>query len=198
MKKMKKNYKTRLLVTLLIMVLMLFGCGNTQVESTPTPVPEEKENEVVEETTVEEPEVVEDVQEETTEGEEQQETPATPMVDWETFAAQADNDEICIVVTNEDIGYQDIIKVPDGEENTFYESKEGDKFAVPIRDNIYWIDIVTIKDLEVVSDERIYFKEESNQSLQFIEVSFPKGNNYNLSIKIEESQEPMQFLIMNE
>lgn len=201
---MKKNYKTkktkRLLILLTIMSLMLFGCGSTQAESTTEP--EKQEPEVVEEveTTVEETPTVQEkpeITEETTEAEDQSKE-TTQMVDWETFATQADSDDICLTVSNEDMGYQQLIMIPDGENNAFYEPKEGDRFAVPVRNNINWINVVTIKNLEIVNNERLYLKDDSNKSPEFIELSFEKGNNYNVVIEVEESQEALQFFIQNE
>lgn len=143
MKKMKKNYKTRLLITLLIMVLMLFGCGNTQAETTPAPVPEEKEPEMVEETKVEEPEpeVVEDVQEETTETTETEEKAVVDEVEYiidfgtlEEYLATKSNNEPILLIYNKSEGY--IVEL---EDEQHYAMKKDDKListGIPNYDDI--------------------------------------------------------------
>lgn len=67
------------------------------------------------------------------------------MVDWETWATQADNDEVCLVVWNENTSTQKILEpMPEGETDVkkySYTVEEGDRFAVPRRDNIVYVDI---------------------------------------------------------
>lgn len=71
----KKNLapKIHLLVLTTMISMMLFGCGNSQAESTPAAAASEQEPAVAEETTVEETstEIAEDVQEEAAESEEE-------------------------------------------------------------------------------------------------------------------------------
>lgn len=201
MKKMKKNYKTRLLITLLIMVLMLFGCGNTQAETTPAPVPEEKEPEVVAEveSTVEEVPTAEEeseTTEETTEVEEQQETPTTPMVDWETFAAQADNDDICLVISNEKMATQTVL-FGDANHKVPYPYIEGDKIAIPIRDSIQRIcyNTVNMDGTPKGEDQEIYWKDSNNTSQKYIEFTIGDEVAYNILIFDENSKMISSFLI---
>lgn len=199
------KYVKQSLILFAIMSFMLFGCGGTQAEDAQNS--ELQESEVVNdvEVAVKESPAEEETEEteesdgitESFETEEQNQAP-TQMVDWETFATQADSDDICLAISNEDRGYQQLITIPEGENNTVYEPKEGDRFAVPVRDNIIWINVVTIKNLEIINNERLYLKDDSTQSPGFFELSFEKGNNYNVLIEIEESQEAFQFFIQNE
>lgn len=199
------KYVKQSLILFTIMSFMLFGCGGTQAENAQNSEPQESEvvNDV--EVAVKESPAEEETEEteesdgitESFETEDQNQAP-TQMVDWETFATQADNDDICLAISNEDRGYQQLITIPEGENNTVYELKEGDRFAVPVRDNIIWINVVTIKNLEIINNERLYLKDDSTQSPGFFELSFEKGNNYNVLIEIEESQEAFQFFIQNE
>lgn len=199
------KYVKQSFILFAIMSFMLFGCGGTQAEDAQNS--ELQESEVVNdvEVAVKESPAEEETEEteesdgitESFETEEQNQAP-TQMVDWETFATQADSDDICLAISNEDRGYQQLITIPEGENNTVYEPKEGDRFAVPVRDNIIWINVVTIKNLEIINNERLYLKDDSTQSPGFFELSFEKGNNYNVLIEIEESQEAFQFFIQNE
>lgn len=82
----KKNLapKIHLLVLTTMISMMLFGCGNSQAESTPAAAASEQEPAVAEETTVEETstEIAEDVQEEAAESEEEnQETVEEPTAE---------------------------------------------------------------------------------------------------------------------
>lgn len=82
----KKNLapKIHLLVLTTMISMMLFGCGNSQAESTPAAAASEQEPAVAEETTVEETstEIAEDVQEEAAESEEEnQETIEEPTAE---------------------------------------------------------------------------------------------------------------------
>lgn len=84
MKKKNLVSKIHLLVLTAMISMMLFGCGNSQTESTSTTATNEQEPAVTEETTVEETstEITEDVQEETTETkEENQETVEKPATE---------------------------------------------------------------------------------------------------------------------
>ncbi|MBQ1171936.1 MAG: hypothetical protein IIX48_04980 [Lachnospiraceae bacterium] len=84
MKKKNLVSKIHLLVLTAMISMMLFGCGNSQTESTSTTATNEQEPAATEETTVEETstEITEDVQEETTETkEENQETVEKPAAE---------------------------------------------------------------------------------------------------------------------
>lgn len=196
--KWKKIKVLKYAVGVLLIGIMVCGCGKEEATVTDESAIEVME-ETISKTSVEEEEVISEEQV-TDDVEVQESVEPTEMVDWETFAAQEGNEEICVVVYNEITGHQEILLIPEGETNVLYIPKEGDKFAVPIREEIWWIDFTTIKNLEIVSDEKIYFRDESSQLPEFLEVSFPKGSNYNLGIGIwsEDTDEYMQFFIQNE
>lgn len=63
------------------------------------------------------------------------------MVDWETWATQADNDEVCMVVWNEQTRTQKILQSIGEKDVNSYIVQEGDKFSVPKRNNIDFITI---------------------------------------------------------
>lgn len=188
---MKKNYKTkkttRLLILLTIMSLILFGCGSTQAESTTEP--EKQEPEVVEEveTTVEETPTVQEepeTTEETTEAEKKYEAPVSSMVDWETFATQADNNEICLVISNEQTSTQTVL-FKEGTENStcFYNYEEGDKVAVPIKDNItrvcYYI--AEVDGTQKTDIQNVYWKDDG-EKLPYVEIKIENEPQYYISI----------------
>ena len=94
-----RKYVKQSLILFAIMSFMLFGCGGTQVEDAQNSESQESEVAVKESPAEEETEETEksDGITESFETEEQNQA-ATQMVDWETFATQADNDKICLVV----------------------------------------------------------------------------------------------------
>lgn len=141
---------------------------------------------------------IEDTETGKKDGETDEKSETTEMIDWETFAAQEDNEDICVVVSNEIRGHQELIMPADKGEAAYYEPCEGDRFAVPIKENILWISLVTINNLEIINNERLFLKDQLGQDLTYIEISFPKGNNYNLFIQKEEDKDAMQFFIQNE
>ena len=204
---MKKDYKTkkttRLLITLLIMSFMIFGCGNTQVESTPAPVPEEKEPEVVEEveTTVEETTTAEEeseTTEETTEVEKQYEAPVSSMIDWEIFAAQEDNDDICLAISNETKGSQTVLY---GKKNdtTIYPYVKGDMIAIPIREDIQRINyFVTDMEGNIKGEvKNIYWKKDDIEEQKYIEFEIGNEAGYYISI-FDQNDEAITFGILPE
>ncbi len=82
---------------------------------------------VVEESTEE---VVEEIVEEST-----TEKPKVEMVDFDTWAKQEGNDEVCLVVWNEELGIQEVITSL-SQSDEVYKIHEGDRFAIPYRKNI--------------------------------------------------------------
>lgn len=204
MKKMKKDYKTkkttRLLILLTIMSLMLFGCGSTQAESTTEP--EKQEPEVVEEveTTEETPTVQEESEttEETTEVEKQYEAPVSSMIDWETFAAQEDNDDICLAISNETKGTQTVLY---GIKNdtTIYPYVKGDMIAIPIREDIQRINyFVTDMEGNIKGEvKNIYWKKDDIEEQKYIEFEIGNEAGYYISI-FDQNDEAITFGILPE
>ncbi len=142
------------------------------VEETVEPTEEVQQPEAETEVEVEPTEevVTEEPVEETT-----SEEPKTEMVDFETWAKQEGNDEVCLVVWNETTGTQKIIEpVTTGPEQA-YIVEEGDRFAIPYREG---------KNTSVfVADELIYWSNSSymeleipNEELVQVDViSYPDG-----------------------
>ncbi len=87
-----------------------------------------------------ETEVVEDTTEEVVEEETIPEEPEVEMVDFETWAKQEGNDEVCLVVWNEELGIQKILPTYQESKET-YTIQEGDRFAIPYNELIASIDI---------------------------------------------------------
>lgn len=144
--KVRNQKKNKCLIALVlvfvaIIAAMLGACSkndsgkDSQVASN-TPVVEESA-EISEE--VQQPEA--EASEEPTEEVQAEPTETTPeelkveMVDFETWAKQEGNDEVCLVVWNEELGVQEIVP-PVSVSRAAYEIQEGDRFAIPYRENI--------------------------------------------------------------
>lgn len=147
---------------------MCFLCGCGKTETTEETVQEVLEVEpVVEETeslpetdtetadeTVEQPIIEEAVEEPVPE------EPKTEMVDFETWAKQEGNDEVCLVVWNEELGIQEILQSYQ-ECEAFYIIQAGDRFAIPYNESITVI--------------RINGEDDSFYNDKYLEVSLIKG-----------------------
>ena len=144
----RKRKKLIFLFLIIAAIAMMTGCGtdkdNEQLTNNQTveqEVVEPSSEETVETDSVEQ----EDDQQisaetaETVNPEEPIETEeeTVEMVDWETWAAQEDSDseDIYMVVWNEELGKQEIIQPVDITLKA-YITEEGDRFAIPYRENI--------------------------------------------------------------
>lgn len=110
-----------------------------------------------------------------------QEEPEVEMVDFETWAKQEGNEEVCLVVWNETTKTQKII-----EEMETYVIQEGDRFAVPYRENIH-IEI----DGELVEWE----------SLEYTELHLPPNERVEVFILVDKSDKTgilMPYFLVNE
>lgn len=103
------------------------------------------------------------------------EEPIVEMVDFDTWAKQEDNDEVCMVIWNEELGIQDIMPTL-SETKKAYEIQEGDKFAIPYKDNIFHVEI----------NDVVY----AFENYEYLEVSVPKGeiSNVHIAYKNEEGE----------
>ncbi len=126
---------------------------------------------VVEESTEE---VVEEIVEEST-----TEEPKVEMVDFETWAKQEGNDEVCIVVWNEELGIQEIVPTVEESRKT-YEIQEGDRFAIPYR--------------KAIADVRINEEVGKFQNLEYLELSLEKGKLTKICITITNEEGEYEFL----
>lgn len=89
------------------------------------------------------------------------------MVDFDTWATQEGNNEVCLVVWNEKTGTQKVLTpIPEGDGQTtvqlseehIYTVQEGDRFAVPRRSNIEDVTIGFNTLLQWESDEQKYIE----------------------------------------
>ena len=167
------------LVLCATMTLSLAGCGEKATED--VAVTTTTEEPTVEESTVEETaeqpekeveeepveEVEEPVEETTTE------EPKVEMVDFETWAKQEGNDEVCLVVWNEELGIQEIMPTLQ-ETKKAYETQDGDKFAIPYRENIV--------DIRIKDETGMWINTE------YLEVSISKGEKCQVVIFFENEE----------
>lgn len=185
------KYVKQSLILFTIMSFMLFGCGGTQAENAQNSEPQESEvvNDV--EVAVKESPAEEET-EETEESDgitesfetEDQNQAATQMVDWETFATQADNDKICLVVSNEKMGTQTVLFNEEAENSTcFYNYMQGDKIAVPIKDNIIRICyyIAEVDGTQKTDIQNVYWKDDG-EKLPYIEIKIENEPQYYISV----------------
>lgn len=117
----------------------------------------------------------------------EEESETTEMIDWETFAAQEDTDEICLVVYNEMNKTQKILGLDEKEKDPIggayiYQIQEGDKFAVPIRDNIVKI---------WINDEEKKFESDD----AYFEVEIPEGDICQVYVITYGAQESKHFVL---
>ena len=125
-------------------------------------------------------------QEATTESVEEVTSEVEEIVDWETWATQSENDDICMVVWNEKNGTQKILRAtPKGCKNLqeySYTVEEGDRFAVPKRDNIKYV-VLNLKSYE-------YFTEEQN----YMELELEPGEKVQINIISYDINEQITYL----
>lgn len=179
------KYVKQSLILFAITSFMLFGCGGTQAENVQNSEPQESEVAVKESPAEEETEETEksDGITESFETEEQNQA-ATQMVDWETFATQADNDKICLVVSNEEMGTQTVLFNEEAENSTcFYNYMQGDKIAVPIKDNIIRICyyIAEVDGTQKTDIQNVYWKDDG-EKLPYIEIKIENEPQYYISV----------------
>ena len=115
------------------------------------------------------------------------------MVDWETWARQADNNEICIVVWNDKTNTQKVLTpIPEDEDNDqlitlepehVYTVQEGDRFAIPRRDSIEYA--------QINFEEQLFW--ESAQQ-QYIEFALPTNQLRNVYIFCTDKEYPIEYM----
>lgn len=177
--------KKYLLIRLLLLSMTFVACGTDETKDTDVnnPVKDQAEVEVpndpVEPDNTEDPVEPGDV-EEPVEPDDTDES-VVEMVDWETWATQADNDEVCLVVWNETTGTQKILE-PVLENGSIYTVEEGDRFAVPKRSNI---DFVLIG-----YDTKLYCGLEEKQ---YIEINLPVGEIMEVHIMCSDKEDAISY-----
>jgi len=145
--------KYLIMLALSVITLSLSGCGSQEEASADGAASLTKDNQVTETATsgeqAEETKTNDDVQDSeakvetnTTEDTKEPEVEVIPdepeveMVDFETWAKQEGNEEVCLVVWNETTGKQEIIQP-----KKKYIIEEGDRFAIPYRDVIVAVNV---------------------------------------------------------
>ena len=181
----KRKYILKCIVSVIMIGMLVCGCGKEEATVT-----EESNTEMIEEpvseTSVEEEEAIPEEQV-ADDAETQESVESTEMVDWETFAAQEGNEENCVVVSNESLGYQDVLLIDEGQDHREYTVQEGDKFAIPLNDNIfritYWtatsdvIEMYNNTDSAVATSKFIEFHVNEGEIYQ-INITDVHGNNW--------------------
>lgn len=109
--------------------------------------------------------------------------PAVEMVDWETWATQAEHDEVCLVVWNETTGTQKILEPTTDEKPSIYNVEEGDRFAVPHRNNIMSVSI---------GFEENFYWQSADQ--KYIELEIPVGVKTVIYIACENEEWARSYL----
>lgn len=185
----------RNLVIVLILSIGLLGCGKENADISNTEEVESVQDNseiIVEEIDTQEESSVENAEkEEFAEAELEQNTDTNPMVDWETFAAQEGNGEICLAILNEKTYIQTILY-----EGGFYPYKEDDRIAIPIKSNIQRIDYYAVNEDGTMKGEiiQIYWKDSNATPQKYIE--FEVGNEVGYYISIfDENNNKISFAI---
>ena len=183
--KMKKRNHLMLLI-LTVTALSFVGCG-TQANNTENNVDNAESVQTSEDDTVNVADTSEDgsnvvesvetdevVASEESMEESIPEEPAVEMMDFETWAKQEGNEEVCLVVWNEELGVQEIL--PTFKENEeIYLINDGDKFAIPFNEVVTAIHI---------NDESLSYP----VTADYLEVALIKGQMNEVSIFFKNEQ----------
>ena len=178
----KRKYILKCIVSVIMIGMLVCGCGKEEATVT-----EESNTEMIEEpvseTSVEEEEAIPEEQV-ADDAETQESVESTEMVDWETFATQADNDDICLVISNEKMSVQTVLFGDlDSVSTCFYQYMEEDKVAVPIRDNIqrvcYYVAETDGSQRGDIKD--VYWKDDII-NLPYVEIEIGNEAQYYISI----------------
>ena len=168
---MKKYLLTLLL--LLATITCLVACGsdenpkNTDVDN---PVKDQTVVDVPNDTDEPEVPVEKPDSEVVTEEPVDPEEPVVNMVDFETWAKQKGNEDVCLVIWNEELGNQEVM-IPSKKTLKAYEVKEGDRFAIPYRENILYVYVLHANgEVEVLGWENPEYMEISLQIGEFTDV----------------------------
>lgn len=151
--------KKYLLIGLLLLAMTFVACGTDETKNTDVnnPVKDQAEVEVPNDTV--EPDNTEDPVE-----------PGVEMVDFETWAKQEGNEDVCLVIWNEELGNQEVM-IPSKKTLKAYEVKEGDRFAIPYRENILYVNVLHANgEVEVLGWENPEYMEISLQIGEFTDV----------------------------
>lgn len=182
----KKMLVLRSLLIVFIISVSLLGCRKEETEVAEVEV--ETETESVKEDATSGEESTENVKiEQPIEIEKEETIETTESVDWETFAGQENNIETNIAILNENTGEQEIV-IGNGigvENTTTCKVKEGDRIAVPIRENYERVCYYSIKGEAMGELIDLYIKGETQLTQNFVEIPIEEGENYSVYIKTD-------------
>ena len=180
----KRKYILKCIVSVIMIGMLVCGCGKEEATVT-----EESNTEMIEEpvseTSVEEEEAIPEEQV-ADDAETQESVESTEMVDWETFAAQEENEEICIAIQNEMTAHQEVVIAENVEEAYTYKVQNGDRISIPIREKIYRIVYFSIKGEILSENKEIYSRNNTTEMLPYIEFQMVKGENYTIDIQTDD------------
>ena len=101
------------------------------------------------------------------------EEPVVNMVDFETWAKQEGNEDVCLVIWNEELNIQEVMLTL-GQSGIAHEVREGDRFAIPYRENIKYVNLLHENgELDILG-----WKNNS----EYMEVVIPIGENVDFYI----------------
>ena len=161
--------KKYLSIALLLLTMTFVACGTDETKDTDVNNPVEDQAEVeipndpVEPGNTEDP--VEPGNTEDPVEPDNTEEPVVNMVDFETWAKQEGNEDICLVIWNEELGNQEVM-IPSKKSLKAYEVKEADRFAISYRENILYVNVLHANgEVEVLGWEND----------EYMEISLPIG-----------------------
>ena len=184
--------KKFLLIALLLLTMTLVACGSEEAKDTDVKNPVEDSTEVEVPNDTDEPEVPVDDKDSEVDTEEpvEPDEPVVDMVDFETWAKQEGNEDVCLVVWNEGTNTQDILEpIQKGEfdlQKYSYNVEEGDRFAISRNSNILYA-IVKNNGTET----RLFWESEEQQ---YMELEIPQGEKAQVIIACEDSDQAISYL----
>ena len=156
---MKKYLLTLLL--LLATITCLVACGSDE-----NPKNTDVDNPVKDQTEVEVPDDTEEsIEPDDTENPVK---PEVEMVDFETWAKQEGNNDVCLVIWNEELNIQEVMLTL-GKSCKAHKVQEGDRFAIPYRENIKYVNLLHENgELDILGWKN---------GAEYMEVEIPIGEN---------------------
>lgn len=178
--------KKYLLIGLLLLTMTLVACGsekakdtdlkNPATDQTVEEVPNDTEDPVEPDNT-EEPVEPDDTDEAVNPDDtEDPVKPEVEMVDFETWAKQEGNNDVCLVIWNEELNIQEVMLTL-GKSGKAHKVQEGDRFAIPYRENIKYVNLLHENgELDILGWKN---------GAEYMEVEIPIGENVDFYIDYE-------------
>lgn len=102
--------------------------------------------------------------------------PEVEMVDFETWAKQEGNNDVCLVIWNEELNIQEVMLTL-GKSCKAHKVQEGDRFAIPYRENIKYVNLLHENgELDILGWKN---------GAEYMEVEIPIGENVDFYINYE-------------